>query len=131
MDLKDLTPDSDIVTCTIRHPVKNEPLKNDDGSDMEVELYAPYAEAYKKVVFEQQNKRLSKSKNGKIEIKAEELEEAGIDLLAKVTKSWNITFGGEQPKLSVAKAKEVYKEVFWIRQQLEEAVDSSLAFMMK
>jgi len=31
----------------------------------------------------------------------------------------------------VAKAKEVYKEVFWIRQQLEEAVDSSLAFMMK
>lgn len=131
MDLKDLTPDSDVVTCIIKHPIKGDNLKNDDGTDMQVELYAPYAEAYKKIVFEQQNKRLSKSKNGKIDIKAEELDEAAIELLAKVTKSWSITFGGEQPKLSVAKAKEVYKEVFWIRQQLEEAVDSSLSFMMK
>ena len=131
MDLKDLTPDSETVTCTIVHPIQREPLKNDDGSDMVIELYAPYADEYKKVLFEQQNKRISKVKGGKVEIKAEELEEAGIDLLSKVTKSWNITYGGEQPKLSAKKAKEVYKEVFWIRQQLEDAVDNSVAFMMK
>lgn len=131
MDLKDLTPDSETVVCTIKHPVKAEPLKNDDDTDMEVELYAPYSDEYKKVMFQQQNKRISKAKNGKVDITAEELEESALELLAKVTKSWNITYGGEQPKLSEAKAKEVYKEVFWIRQQLEQAVDGSLAFMMK
>lgn len=131
MDLKDLTPDSETVTCVIKHPVKAEPLKNDDGSEMEIELYAPYSDEYKKVMFQQQNKRISKAKNGSISVTAEELEDSALDLLSKITKSWNITYGGEKPKLSESKAKEVYKEVFWIRQQLDEAVDNSLAFMMK
>lgn len=131
MDLRDLTPENDTVVCTVVHPIKREPLKNDDGSDMTIELYAPYSDEYKKVMFEQQNKRLAKAKGGKIDIKAEELDEASVELLSKVTKSWDITFGGEKPKLSPTKAKEVYKEVFWIRQQLEEAIDDSLSFMMK
>ena len=41
---------------------------------------------------------------------------------------WNITYNKEQPKFSVSKAKEIYSEVFWIRDQIEEAVSNSLDF---
>ena len=51
-----------------------------------------------------------------------------INLLVKVTKEWDITYGGEKPKLTSAKAKEVYTEVFWLRNQIEEALSESLDF---
>ena len=48
--------------------------------------------------------------------------------VCKITASWNITYGGENPKLSVAKAREIYDEVFWIKAQVEEALAESLDF---
>ena len=59
---------------------------------------------------------------------AQDIEEATLALLSKITESWNITYGGENPKLSVAKAKELYDEVFWIKAQVEEALADSLDF---
>ena len=56
------------------------------------------------------------------------IEEATLEVLAKTTKAWNITYGGEMPKLTVAKAKDIYEEVFWIKSQLEEVVTDSLDF---
>lgn len=130
MDLLDLTPKTDEIVVAIKHPTKGEVLKNDDGSDMTITLYAPYSKEYKKVLHEMTNKRLKKMQaKGKNEITAEEIEEATLDTLAKTTKEWNITFGGEVPKLSVAKAKEIYDTVFWIKAQIEEATESSLDFM--
>jgi len=52
-----------------------------------------------------------------------------LELLAKTTKEWNLTFDGEQPKFTVAKAKAIYSEVFWLREQIEEALNTSLDFM--
>jgi lysozyme family protein len=76
------------------------------------------------------NKRLKKmQQKGKNEITAEEIEEATLETLSKTTKEWNITYGGEVPKLTVAKAKEIYDSVFWIKAQIEEAIESSLDFM--
>jgi hypothetical protein len=64
----------------------------------------------------------------KVDFKSEELEEATLALLSKVTASWDITYGGEKPKLTVSKAKELYNEVFWIKEQIEEALADSLDF---
>lgn len=130
MDLKDLTPSSDTVEVAVVHPATLEPLANEDGSPMTITMYAPHSKNYKAAVHEQTNKRLKKaqSKNG-FDFTAEELEEATLDLLAKTTKEWSITFGGEQPKLTLSKAKEVYSEVFWIKDQIEGAVSNSLDFM--
>jgi len=130
MDLKDLTPSSDTVEVTIVHPATLETLTNDDKSPMTITLHAPHSKAYKSAVHEQTNKRLKKAQGKKgLEITAEELEDAGLELLAKATKDWNITFGGEQPKFSSTKAKAIYSEVFWLREQIEEALNSSLDFM--
>lgn len=130
MDLKDLTPKSDVVVVEIKHPATGEVLKNDDKSPMTITMFAPHSKEYKKVLHEQTNKRLKQMQSKKTQdITAEDLEEASLEALAKTTKEWNITYGGEQPKLSVAKAKQIYDEVFWIKSQLEEAVANSLDFM--
>ena len=130
MDLLDLTPKSDDIVVTIKHPASGEVLKNEDNTDMTVTVYAPHSKEYKKVIHEMTNKRLEKMQaKGNNKITAEEIEEATLETLAKTTKEWNITYGGEVPKLSVAKAKEIYDSVFWIKAQIEEAIESSLDFM--
>lgn len=130
MDLKDLTPKSDEIVVAIKHPATGEPLKNDDKSEMTITVYAPHSKEYKKVLHEQTNKRLKKMQSkGNKDITAEEIEESTLEGLVKTTKEWNITYGGETPKLTAPKAKEVYEDVFWIRSQIEEAIEDSLDFM--
>jgi len=129
MDLKNLTPTSDTVDVTIVHPTSFDVLNNDDDTPMVITVYAPHSKEYKAAVHEQTNKRLKQAQNKKkVEITAEDLEDATLDLLAKTTKGWKITYGGSKPKFSIAKAKEIYAEVFWIRDQIEEAVANSLDF---
>ena len=103
MDLMNLKPTSDTVEVTLTHP--------------------------NTVLHEQTNKRLKAMQAGKKQdFTAQDIEEATLALLSKITESWNITYGGENPKLSVAKAKELYDEVFWIKAQVEEALADSLDF---
>lgn len=129
MDLKDLTPKSDTIDIELFHPTSYEPLTNEDGSVMTITVYAPHTKEYKAVIHEQANKRLkqaqSKKKN---EITSEELEEASINLLVKVTKDWNITYDGKKPKATDAKVREIYTEVFWIRNQIEGGMQDYLDF---
>jgi DNA replication protein DnaC len=80
-------------------------------------------------VHEQTDKRLAQlQKSKKVQISAADLEKSSIDILAKATKEWDITYDGESPKLSVAKAREIYSEYFWIKDQLEEAINDTLDF---
>lgn len=130
MDLMDLTPKTDLIVVTIKHPLTEEPLKNEDGSEMTITVYAPYSKEYKSVVHGIANKRLKAAQGKKsTEYTMEELEAATLESLAKTTKEWNITYDGGKPKLTEAKAKEVYDKVFWIKAQIEGAVETSLDFM--
>mgnify|MGYP005990783017 FL=1 len=129
MDLKDLTPTSDTVDVSIVHPTTLEPLLNDNSEPMVITMYAPHSKEYKAAVHEQTNKRLKQAQSKKkVDLTAEDIEDATLDLFAKTTKSWNITYDGEEPDFSVSKAKEIYSEVFWIRDQIDEAVSNSLNF---
>ena len=129
MDLMNLKPSSDTVEVTLKHPNTGDILKNDDKSDMTITIHASHSKEYKAATYEQTNKRLKAMQSGKKqEITAQDMEEAGLTLLAKATADWNITYGGEKPKLTVAKAKDLYNEVFWIKDQIEEALAESLDF---
>jgi hypothetical protein len=129
MDLMDLKPTSDTVDVLLKHPTTFEPLTNEDGSNMVITVYAPHSKDYKSAMHEQTNKRLKQSQaKKKVDFTSEDLEESTLSLLANVTKSWKITYGGVKPQLTVPKAKEVYAEVFWIKDQIEEAVADSLDF---
>jgi hypothetical protein len=129
MDLMNLKPTSDTVEVMLKHPNTLDPLLNDDGSEMTVTLHASHSKEYKKIVHEQQDRRIKMmQKKAKSQISAQDIERDATDLLAKVTAAWDITYGGEQPKLTVTKAKEVFTEVFWIREQIEEAFSDSMDF---
>ena len=126
MDLKDLTPTSETIEVKIVHPTTREPFLNNDGSQMSVEVYAPHTKNYKTSVYKQASARMKMSKGDDIDFEA--LENASIDLLANITKSWNITYDGKTPKLTEAKAKEVYDTVFWLKMQVEEAINTFEVF---
>jgi hypothetical protein len=131
MDLKNLTPTSDTIEVILVHPNTLEPLMNEGTKkrEMSITLHAPHSKEYKKLVHEQTDKRLAQmQKSKKVQISAADLERSSIDVLAKATKEWDITYDGESPKLSVAKAKEIYTEYFWIKDQLEEAINETLDF---
>ena len=77
-------------------------------------------------MYKQASARMKMSKGDDIDFEA--LENASIDLLAGITKSWNITYDGKTPKLTEAKAKEVYDTVFWLKMQVEEAINTFEVF---
>jgi len=132
MDLMNLIPTTDTIDVVITHPSTYEPLTNEDGTEMTITVYAPHSKEYKAAVHEQTNIRLkqmqAKGNRNNNTITAEELEVATVKMLAKTTKDWNITFGGEQPKFTVEAAKKLYEDVFWIKDQIEEAVSTSEVF---
>jgi len=129
MDLMNLKPTSDTVEVKLVHPNTGDVLKNDDKTPMTITVYASHSKEHKAAMHEQTNKRLKAMQgNKKIDFKSEEIEEATLTLLSKVTADWNVTYGGEKPKLTVTKAKELYGEVFWIKDQIEEALADSLDF---
>jgi hypothetical protein len=130
MDLMDLKPTSDTIEVFLKHPSTGEDLLNDDGSEMTITLYAHYSKEYKAAIHKQTNKRLkAATRKGSLgNISAEELEESGFDLLCGVVASWDITFKKEKPKMTTEKARELFTEVFWIKEQVEEAVRDAEVF---
>lgn len=129
MDLMNLKPTSDVVEVTLTHPSTSEVLKNEDGTAMTITMYASHSKEYKVIVHEQTNKRLKLAQSKvKTDITSELIEEASLDLLSSATKSWNITYGKKTPELTRELAKEIYQDVFWIKDQIEEAVADSLDF---
>lgn len=131
MDLKNFAPKTDEVEVVVKHPVNGEPLTNKDGSNMVIVLHAPHSKAYKEAMYEQTNKRLkaAQAANGNMNLDAKDLDQASLELLSKATKSWDITYDDKQPKLTAAKAEAIYEELFWLKPQLEEALNNSQAFM--
>jgi hypothetical protein len=129
MDLMDLKPKSNTIEVSLRHPNTGAVLKNDDKTDMTIVVFASHSKEYKTVMHEQTNKRLKDMQSKKnTDITAQDMEEATLVMLSKITHEWNITYNKEQPKLSIAKAKQLYDEVFWIKDQIEEALADSLDF---
>jgi hypothetical protein len=128
MDLMNLTPTSDIVEITLKHPNTGDTLTNEDKTPMTITFHAPHSKTYKSAMHEQTNKQLKKSRSGKkeIQVTAEELEASSLDVLVKVTEDWNITYEGKNPPIK--KAREIYQKVFWIKEQVEEALADSLDF---
>jgi hypothetical protein len=132
MDLMNLIPTTEAIEVVLKHPQTLDTLKNEDGSVMTITVYAPHSKEYKAAVHEQTNIRLklmqAKGNRNTSVITAEELETAAIKMLVKTTKCWNITSGGKKPKFSSDEATKIYQEVFWIKDQIEEAVGDAEVF---
>ena len=130
MGLNDIGKVKDTTEVELVHPRSGETLGNEDGSPMTITVYGPYSSHYKAVSHAQQNARLAKAQRmgGKMSLTAEELEASSLDLLVKCTESWNITLDKKPEEFSQDKARQVYTEHPWVREQVESVFGDNRAF---
>jgi hypothetical protein len=130
MDLLDLKPKTDTIEVILNHPVTLEPIVKADGTEMSITVYAPHSKVYKEALHEQTNRRLLKAqKSKKFTMTSEEAEQSALEVLARVTKEWDIVLGGKTPKLDFQSAVDLYKEYPWIKDQVEEALNDNASFL--
>lgn len=131
MDLKDLKPKSETIVVNLYHPATYENLTTEDGKEMTIEVYAPHTLEHKTVVHEIGNRQLDKMQKhkGKYKFTVQELEDFTVERLSKITKDWVIQLNGTKPKFTVQKAAELYRELPWIRDQIEEAISDTILFL--
>lgn len=127
MDLADIKPKSDEIVVTLKHPATDEVIKNDDGTDMTITLHAPHTKEYRKAMYSASTERL---KDKKDDLTPDDYESIGVEVLVRVTKTWNITWNEKKPKATPAKIKEVYSSsgAFWIINDLQSEVQGFEAF---
>jgi hypothetical protein len=113
------------------HPATGEVLLNDDGSPMTITVHGPYSSTYKAINHAQQNKRLMKAQRtgGKMNLTAEEIESSALDLLVKCTEAWNLTLDTEPEEFSQDKARQVYLDHPWVREQVDAVFGDTRAFL--
>jgi|NOAtaT_7_FD_contig_21_10434865_length_601_multi_5_in_0_out_0_2 hypothetical protein len=130
MDLLDLKPKSETIEVILTHPVSLEPICKEDGTEMSITVYAPHSKVYKEALHEQTNRRIQKAqKTKKFTLTSEDAEQSSLEVLARVTKEWDIVVGGKTPKMDFQTAMDLYREYPWIKEQIEEAINDTASFL--
>lgn len=110
----------------LRHPITKEPLKDGKGRPMTVELYGKHTSVYKNAV----NKMFKKREPGE-ELTSEETRKQGTELLADCIKQFNnlnIEYA-DGKFLDTNDVVSVLENAFWIRQQVDTAIDDLENFL--
>jgi len=133
MDLMNIGTTKDTTAVTLYNPINSEILTNDDKSEMTITIHGPYSKKYKSISHAQQNRRLMKAQRtgGKMNLTAEEIEASALDLLVKCVDGWKITLGGDTPKCTESKVREVFETLPWVREQVDAALGDAQAFLDK
>lgn len=131
MGLNDIGKVKETTDVELVHPVTGEALLNADGSPMTITVHGPYSKRYKQISHAQQNKRLMKAQRtgGKLNLTAEEIEASALDLLVKCVEGWNITLDEEPEAFSPEKARDVFTDLPWVREQVDAAFGDTRAFL--
>jgi len=131
MGLNDIGKVKETSDVELTHPATGEVLLNDDGTPMTITVHGPYSSTYKSISHAQQNKRLMKAQRtgGKMSLSAEEIEASSLDLLVKCTESWNLTLDKEPEGFSQDKARQVYLDYPWVREQVDAVFGDTRAFL--
>ena len=131
MDLMNIGTAKETSDITLYNPVNSEIHTNDDKSEMTITVHGPSSKKYKTISHAQQNRRLMKAQRtgGKMNLTAEEIESSALDLLVKCVDGWSITLGGEKPKCTEAKVREVFEALPWVREQVDAALGDAQAFL--
>jgi len=131
MGLNDIGKIKETTDVELVHPSTGETLTNEDGSSMTITVHGPYSSTYKTVSHAQQNKRLMKAQRtgGKMNLTAEEIESASLDLLVKCTEGWNLTLDKKPEDFSQDKVRQVYQDYPWVREQVDAVFGDTRAFL--
>jgi len=128
-DLSAIVPEKDTIEVILKHPATGETLTNDDGSEMTVTVYAPHTKAYRKANYDRANNFIKqRGKGDQIDMTFEDMEEISVSLLVDIVADWDITYDGKKPKFTKAKGKEVFNHIYWIKDQIDQAIGEAQVF---
>lgn len=118
---------NDTAKVVITHPVEGTDLMDDEGKPMTVTVYGSQSKAYREAKNRQLDRQLKK-KGGAGKTTAAEVEEAGAQLLADCTASFdNLDIGvGE---LEITAAKYIYLNHPWLKDQIDAAIVDNSVFL--
>ena len=124
------TDDSEGEFLHLLNPGNGDPLTKDDGSSVGIYLLGRDSDAYRQAQRKVTNRRLSQKSS--TSITAERLESEANDILAHCTVSWNgIVYKGEELECNAANAKRIYKEIPWLKEQVDEFVAERANYLEK
>ena len=114
----------------LMNPGNGEPLTNDDGSNVGIYLLGKDSDAYRLAQRKITNRRLSQK--GNTSITAERIEIEANEILANCTVSWTgIVYNGEVLVCDIANAKMIYKDLPWLKEQVDEFVAERANYLEK
>jgi len=130
-DLKALVP-SDTFTYEVKSPRDGKLILKDDGKPMTVTVFSPYSDVFRQVSHDQAKARIAKMKDKPdVEITPSEYQEYALDTLIACTQSWDLVFDKKKVPFSPEKAREIYKALPWLVEDLKGAQDNIANFFAK
>lgn len=104
-------------------------LFNDDGSPMTIGVIGEDSDEAFKLRNASTNKRIQQGSRGKVT--AEGMNSENAAYLAKLSKRWNITLGGEKPDFSVEAVAAIYRnpKLSFIVERIAQAVSERTNFL--
>lgn len=133
MSLRSVGTTKATTTITVCDPETREPIRL-IGQDepMTVTLHGPYSEHYKKVMRDQQQRRMTDmAGRASATMSPAELDEFSRELLFRCIESWTIVLdeGGEVVPLEREAVDAVFAEFPWLRDDIEVAMGSRGNFL--
>jgi len=125
MDLSSIT-QRQTARAVLTNPLTDEPLVDDQGAPMWIEVYGSESPQYRKNMFEFRRVRVEAGQD--VRMGFEETEEEGLILLAALTRDWNVQVHGEHPACTAEAAQSLYQEQPWIKTQVDEVVHRRSGF---
>lgn len=129
IDLSQFETGSEGEWLELLHPVTGQPIADDEGNTLRVQLLGKDSKEYRKAQRAITERRLkSRSKANRFD--AEALEQEAVDVLIACTVAWEgFAEEGKELECKPANVRKVYLEYPWIKEQVDEFVDDRGNFM--
>jgi hypothetical protein len=118
---------------TVTHPVTGSTLETAEGKPVRIRVVSLQSDQCQKVTAQLHNEREKKRLNNRKYFQtAEELQEGLLKLLAAATLEFdNLEYNGELLKATSENAYKIYKELPWLREQVERFIEEWSSFLPK
>jgi hypothetical protein len=121
MDLSEIVASTNVVE--IKHPATAEPI------GLKITLRATSSKEVREVQRRMLNENL---KNRGRTLTAEKVEANRLDVLVAATQAWDwageLTFKGAKPEFNAENVRKVYKDLSWVKDQVDDALSDDAAF---
>lgn len=121
----------DVAVMPVRHLATGQPIKAADGTPVTISVACKDSDHFRRVLRDQTERRVRKAQDsGNQRLTQEEIESEEIDLIAGCTLGWTgLSFNGEAFAFSPENARTLYRDLPWLREQVDKFVAERANFL--